>query len=35
VKVEVSEVARLSDATAAIERNKTGHGPGKAVIVFQ
>jgi N-ethylmaleimide reductase len=35
VKVEISEVARLSDATAAIERNKTGHGPGKAVIVFQ
>lgn len=34
VKVEVSEVAKLSDATAAIERNKTGHGPGKAVIVF-
>jgi len=35
VKVEVSEVARLSDATAAIERNKTGHGPGKAVITFR
>ena len=35
VKVEVSEVAELSDATAAIERNKTGHGPGKAVILFQ
>ena len=35
VKVEVSEVARLSDATAAIERNKTGHGPGKAVILFE
>jgi N-ethylmaleimide reductase len=34
VRVEVSEVAGLSDATAAIERNKTGHGPGKAVIVF-
>jgi len=34
VKVEVSEVAGLSDATAAIERNKTGHGPGKAVIQF-
>jgi N-ethylmaleimide reductase len=34
VKVEVSEAAGLSDATAAIERNKTGHGPGKAVIVF-
>ena len=34
VKVEVSEVAGLSDATAAIERNKTGHGPGKAVILF-
>jgi len=35
VKVEVSEVAGLSDATAAIERNKTGHGPGKAVITFR
>ncbi|SAL30359.1 zinc-containing alcohol dehydrogenase superfamily protein [Caballeronia udeis] len=34
VKVEVSEVAGLSDATAAIERNKTGHGPGKTVILF-
>ena len=34
VKVEVSEVAGLSDATAAIERTKTGHGPGKAVTVF-
>ena len=34
VKVEVSEVAELSDVTAAIERNKTGHGPGKAVILF-
>ncbi|QIE25577.1 L-threonine 3-dehydrogenase (plasmid) [Caballeronia sp. SBC1] len=34
VKVEVSEVAALGDATAAIERNKTGHGPGKAVILF-
>lgn len=34
VKVEVSEVAALSNAAAAIERNKTGHGPGKAVIVF-
>ncbi|WP_213762979.1 NADP-dependent oxidoreductase [Caballeronia sp. dw_19] len=35
VKVEVSEAAGLSDAAAAIERNKTGHGPGKAVILFQ
>lgn len=35
LKVEVSEVAGLTEATAAIERNKTGHGPGKAVIVFQ
>ena len=34
VKVEVSEAAGLSDATAAIERNKTGHGPGKTVILF-
>jgi len=34
VKVEVSEVAGLTEATAAIERNKTGHGPGKSVILF-
>ncbi|MFZ6645243.1 NADP-dependent oxidoreductase [Undibacterium sp. TJN25] len=34
LKVEVSEVATLADAPAVIERNKTGHGPGKAVIRF-
>jgi N-ethylmaleimide reductase len=32
LKSEVSEVADLSDTPAVIERNKTGHGPGKAVI---
>jgi len=34
LKNEVSEVADLSEAGAVIERNKTGHGPGKAVISF-
>jgi N-ethylmaleimide reductase len=34
LQVKVSEVVELDDAGAAIERNKTGHGPGKAVIKF-
>ncbi|HTO43317.1 MAG TPA: NADP-dependent oxidoreductase [Burkholderiales bacterium] len=35
LKVEISEVVELADAPDAIERNKTGHGPGKAVIRFR
>ena len=35
LKVAVSEVVELAEAAGAIERNKTGHGPGKAVIKFQ
>jgi NADPH:quinone reductase-like Zn-dependent oxidoreductase len=35
LKVEISEIAELTDAPAVIERNKTGHGPGKTVIVFR
>jgi N-ethylmaleimide reductase len=35
LRVNVSEVVALDDAAAAIERNKTGHGPGKAVIEFR
>ncbi|WP_394781864.1 NADP-dependent oxidoreductase [Undibacterium sp.] len=34
LKVEVSEIAELADAAAVIERNQTGHGPGKAVLRF-
>jgi len=35
VQIKVSEIVELDDAGAAIERNKTGHGAGKAVIKFQ
>jgi len=35
LKAEVSEIVSLSEAAEAIERNKTGHGPGKAVVKFQ
>lgn len=35
LKAGVSEVADLTAAAAAIERNKTGHGPGKTVIKFR
>ena len=35
LQVTVSEIVELSEAAAAIERNKTGHGPGKAVIKFR
>lgn len=35
IKSRISEVVELADAAAAIERNKTGHGAGKAVIKFQ
>jgi N-ethylmaleimide reductase len=34
-RVNVSEVVALDDAAQAIERNKTGHGPGKAVVKFR
>jgi NADPH:quinone reductase-like Zn-dependent oxidoreductase len=34
LKVEISEICELAEAAAAIERNKTGHGPGKAVVRF-
>ena len=35
LRIQVSEVVELDDAGTAIERNKTGHGAGKAVIKFQ
>jgi len=35
LKVAISEVVELTEAAAAIERNKTGHGTGKAVIKFR
>ena len=33
--VEVSEVADFTETAAVMERNKTGHGPGKAVVTFR
>jgi NADPH:quinone reductase-like Zn-dependent oxidoreductase len=35
LRTEVSEVVDLTEAAAAIERNKTGHGPGKTVVKFR
>lgn len=35
LKAHISEVVELDHAAAAIERNKTGHGPGKTVIRFR
>jgi len=35
LKAEISELCELTEAAAAIERNKTGHGPGKAVVRFR
>jgi NADPH:quinone reductase-like Zn-dependent oxidoreductase len=35
LRTEVSEVVGLTEAAAAIERNKTGHGPGKTVVRFR
>jgi len=32
LSVRLSEVVELNEAAGAIERNKIGHGPGKAVI---
>jgi NADPH:quinone reductase-like Zn-dependent oxidoreductase len=34
LSVEISEIADFAETSAVIERNKTGHGPGKAVITF-
>lgn len=34
LSANVSEIAGIDGAAAAIERNKRGHGPGKAVIRF-
>jgi len=34
LNVTLSETCELADAGAAIERNKTGHGAGKAVVHF-
>ncbi|GGC77609.1 oxidoreductase [Undibacterium terreum] len=34
LKARIAEVVELADAAAAIERNKTGHGPGKSVVKF-
>lgn len=34
LSVEISEIASFNETAAVIERNKTGHGPGKAVITF-
>ena len=34
LSVEVSEIADFAETGAVMERNKTGHGPGKAVITF-
>lgn len=34
LSVQVSEIADLAEAGAVIERSKTGHGPGKAVITL-
>ncbi|WP_266156294.1 NADP-dependent oxidoreductase [Dyella silvatica] len=34
LSVEISETASFDQTAAVIERNKTGHGPGKAVITF-
>lgn len=34
LSVQVSEVADLAEAGAVIERSKTGHGPGKAVVTL-
>ena len=35
LSVEVSEIADFAETGAVIERNKTGHGPGKAVVTFR
>ena len=32
LSITVSETVPLSAAPAAIERNRTGHGPGKAIV---
>ena len=34
LSAEVSEIADFAETGAVMERNKTGHGPGKAVITF-
>jgi len=33
--VRVSEIADVTDINGAIERNKSGHGPGKTVVKFR
>ncbi|MGA2552885.1 MAG: zinc-binding dehydrogenase [Burkholderiaceae bacterium] len=35
LRMHVSEIADLSDIQEIIERNKTGHGPGKTVVRLQ